>query len=561
MAFGHGAVQANINNGPSFPVSTATAGQNNPRVSKVGSGFAIVWTDNSDPNSPPRIKFGLHDGTNNWIVQDAPVPAPPTEMSHGMANIVGGLPSGEFVIAYTVAAPSGGTPGSVYAQLFDSSGSSVGNRELVGEVGINGPTHIHPAVASVNGGAGIVVGWTERVDNPNLRKARFKQMDVVAGAGLTQGPSGSLPTGPTESSLLASFSSWNDGFAATYLRGNLGSPFGQFEIPVLFYEFANIASNTPIGQQIADRTGNLLMSSGSSYPDISTNAGGQVIVTWDDAKNSNYYQGAAYAPVLRDANNQTVRDGKGNIVDGISSYWVRIHSQNGPNSDPREILLPAPGGKSTALGRQNTPRVDSYSDCGFVLLWADHSGEKFLKTASSRQYYTRINKQDPCPELGSPKPGSNAAIYDVGVSKTIVPSNNSNLGEYQIEVTNTGTATIPKGTGVKFVDTLPHELYVHGKPNITHPWVCEKGGNFVGNKVKLTAWGAGHSSLPKKFTCAVMTTKDLVPGDTFPMFTIEWEGFRPEENQVEVEIIESNGNGGYNVLTDADGTNNIAKAQ
>lgn len=386
---GHYGIFARINNNSTvIQVNQAIQGdQRYPRIAALDNGrWVVSWTElqsANDTKSGANIRFSVFNSSGAPVVQDQAVNAQTVaDYYHGfdetfdyLVSNVAALPGGRFVIAYSAeSVQSEAGHHGVHAEVWTVKNQSVVfvDEDMVGNMGSSPWRHLRPALAAVNGG--FVVGWTVRSGNWPVKagegSAVFERYQVTSSSisRLNGGPyplpkvakNGTEFTGDgttKHGTVAPSFSSWRDGFAAVYLVGsnvgvtnNTGKKLAKYDVRVDFYRDNKILSGSPNYHWFP--AAGILGELWENTPDIATLAGSSVIVTWHNLKNADDYV----------ANNPN----------GMSSHWAFVNPQNGPTGIPSVRNIGANTSNTfTPKGRATNPRVASFPDCGFMLLWTD----------------------------------------------------------------------------------------------------------------------------------------------------------------------------------------------
>ncbi|HEX8194279.1 MAG TPA: FG-GAP-like repeat-containing protein [Allosphingosinicella sp.] len=320
------------------PVNTASD-QSEPVVTAlVGGGFAIAWYDWSGAgDSDAAIKARIFSATGGIVSGELQVNSA-TQGWQGKP-VIAGLSNGGFVVAWQD--PSAGVGGAggdtssnaIKAQVFTGTGTPVGGEMLVNTV--TAGSQVLPRIATLDGGNGFVVVWTDNSkgsNDPDVRAQIFTEAGAkVGGEILASASTAGAQTEPQVEALAGGrFAiAWTDGFGAA----------AEIKVQVFSAAGAKIGSET---------RANTAVHNTQDVPKVTALTGGGFIVTWNDGSTGTGGIGA-----LGDTSARAVK--------------AQLYDNDGVKVGG-EILV-----NTAVASEQLSPDVAALPDGGFVIVWNDLS--------------------------------------------------------------------------------------------------------------------------------------------------------------------------------------------
>jgi Ca2+-binding RTX toxin-like protein len=304
--------------GGEFLVNFTTAGaQTQPKVTQLGSGFIVTWTDasgTSPDTSGTAIRAQRYDEDGAKIGGEFVVNS--TVVNSQNTPVVAELASGGFVISWTDGSE-------VRARVFGADGVPVANDFIANFVTSGSQTT--PTVAAL--GTGFVMAWTGTDASFLGIKAQ-----VFDAAGARVGSELAVNTGTAnnqQTPVITSLAS--GGFAVVWHDNKAAAPTTNFVEMQIFN-----SDGTKLGGEIS------VSEASAVQPTVTELSSGNILVVWFDGS-------------------QTAPDTTGAAVS------AKIYSPDGTLLVDKFLI------NTVTAGNQTEPTVAALPDGGFVVAWADDS--------------------------------------------------------------------------------------------------------------------------------------------------------------------------------------------
>jgi len=329
--------------------STMTTGhQTAPSVAAfAGGGFILVWqtADTAQDGSGSAIKYQRFDSAGAKIGGEVLVNTSAT--GNQTAPTVTTLAGGGFVIAWQTAdAAQDGSGSAIKAQVYDSSGATVGgefclNSQLSGNQSL-------PAITSLASGGFVATWQTDDAAQDGVGSAVKGQMYDAAGAAV--GGEFLVNQSAFGSESRANVSSLsNGGFIATWTTGSGTSA-------DVYAQVFN-AAGVKVGTQFIVNTATAFNQDNACVSQIS---GGRFVVTWSSA---------------------------GSLTTGDTQIRAQVFNNDGSRVGAEfQVNTSTSDPNSGAPITSTSPQVDDLPDGGFLITWS-HSGGSYPTTNIRGQQY------------------------------------------------------------------------------------------------------------------------------------------------------------------------------
>jgi len=262
--------------GPPFRVNTTVLGfQTHARIAHLGNdSFVVVWDGASTASGTSKEVWAqLYDSTGVTVGGELQV----NENTVGTQWLatVAALSGGGFVVGW-YSGPSG-VP-SVFARVFDASGTALGSELQVDDVADPKPSG-SPTVAAAPDG-GFVVGWHDQGNG-----SRARRFDA---SGSAAGPSFDLLAGVDVGGDVDGLAFTTDGQLAAFVVGNFYGASGS-DVFVRTFDASGAPTSGPA--TINDRLGGTQQAASAKRL-----SGGSFVVVWEDL---NYIASRPGSPAIR----------------------------------------------------------------------------------------------------------------------------------------------------------------------------------------------------------------------------------------------------------------------